>query len=362
MVVGSLPVRVAGTYEYTAVATDADGDTLTYSIQSGPADATIDPATGIIDWRPTETGQFEFEILVEDGNGGSNVQAYAVDVVAGRDNRPPVITSSPIRFVETGNDYQYDVNASDSDNDPLQYFLTDAPDGLAIDRTTGLITWESGQVVGGDFSVTVEVIDGFGGRATQIWQLRVNTPPEFLSNARVAATPDVPYIYQTVVQDVDGDALQYSIVTGPAGLAIDDNGRITWTPTVDDLGTVAVEILAVDRFGARATQNFDLVVSADATLPTLDLFTSANRIDAGQAVTFEIDGADDVSIASITLSIDGIDVPLDATNSATFTFETPGVFRAVATATDSSGNVATETILVGVLDPNDNEAPVVFHQ
>ena len=251
------------------------------------------------------------------------------------------------------------MNASDADNDPLQYFLTDAPDGLAIDRTTGLITWESGQVVGGDFSVTVEVIDGFGGRATQIWQLRVNTPPEFLSNARVAATPDVPYIYQTVVQDVDGDALQYSIVSGPAGLIIDDNGRITWTPTVDDLGTVAVEILAVDRFGATATQNFDLVVSADATLPTLDLFTSANRIDAGQAVTFEIDGADDVSIASITLSIDGIDVPLDATNSATFTFETPGVFRAVATATDSSGNVATETILVGVLDPNDNEAPVV---
>ena len=106
VVVGSLPVRVAGTYEYTAVATDADGDTLTYSIQSGPADATIDPATGIIDWRPTETGQFEFEILVEDGNGGSSVQAYAVDVVAGRDNRQPVITSSPIRFVEAGDDYR----------------------------------------------------------------------------------------------------------------------------------------------------------------------------------------------------------------------------------------------------------------
>ena len=42
------------TYTYSPTATDVDGDSLTWSLPSAPADMTIDSGTGAIFWTPTE--------------------------------------------------------------------------------------------------------------------------------------------------------------------------------------------------------------------------------------------------------------------------------------------------------------------
>ena len=359
VVVGQLPVRIANTYVYDAVAVDPDGDVVTYSLVSGPEGATIDSDTGQINFRPAETGTFDFEILAEDGNGGSDVQTYSLEVVSGRPNRQPIITSSPVRFVEIGNDYQYAVAANDSDNDPLQYFLTDSPDGLTIDRTTGVITWAADQVISGSHNVAVRVIDGFGGEATQVYQLNVNTPPRFVSPPRTNATPGLLYVYQSVVEDLDGDVLQYSIVSGPDGLTIDQSGLVTWSPETGDLGPVDVEILVTDRFGSTATQQFTITVQVDETLPTVTLSPDANPVNVNGVVDFELQADDDAGVASLALTVDGQDVVLDASNSGSFLFPNSGVFSAIATATDTSGNVAQDVVQIRVLDPSDTEGPAV---
>ena len=360
VVVGQLPVRIASTYSYQALAVDPDDDVVTYTLQSGPEGATIDSDTGQVDFRPTEPGTFDFAILAEDGNGGSDVQVYTVDVVSGRTNRQPIITSSPPRFVEIGNDYQYAVAANDSDNDPLQYFLTDSPDGLTIDRLTGLITWAADQTIAGSHNVAVRVIDGFGGEATQVYQLSVNTPPRFVSPPRTAATPGLLYAYQSVVEDLDGDVLQYSVVSGPDGLTINQSGLVTWSPGTADIGPVDVEILVTDRFGATASQEYTIDVQVDETLPTIELLPDANPVNIDGVVNFELQAADDAGIASLALTVDGVNVPLDINNSGSFTFPTSGVFSAIATATDTSGNVAEDIVQIRVLDPSDTQGPEVL--
>jgi hypothetical protein len=61
------------TYTYQVKASDSDGDTLAYSLQSPPADMTIDPSTGSLKWIvPQEfSGRKGVLVVASDGNGGT---------------------------------------------------------------------------------------------------------------------------------------------------------------------------------------------------------------------------------------------------------------------------------------------------
>lgn len=86
----------------------------------------------------------------------------------------PSITSAPVVTAEVGIPYEYDVEASDPDNDPLAFSLPDAPAGMTIDSTGGLIQWTPGSA--GTFDVTVEVTDNDDGSDQQSWQIIVSEP------------------------------------------------------------------------------------------------------------------------------------------------------------------------------------------
>ena len=65
---------IAGrSYTYDVDATDPNNDPLTFSLLSGPEGATIDPASGQIDWQPTAADIGSQSVVVEasDGRGGT---------------------------------------------------------------------------------------------------------------------------------------------------------------------------------------------------------------------------------------------------------------------------------------------------
>jgi hypothetical protein len=70
----------ADVYAYDADAVDIDGDTLTYSLVSGPSGASIDPATGLVKWTPPGAGEYRFVIRADDGHGGTAQQDFTVGV------------------------------------------------------------------------------------------------------------------------------------------------------------------------------------------------------------------------------------------------------------------------------------------
>jgi hypothetical protein len=59
-------------YTYAVKAEDPDGDTLSYSLDSGPQGMSIDPGTGLVKWEvPADfLGAVDFRVSVSDGNGG----------------------------------------------------------------------------------------------------------------------------------------------------------------------------------------------------------------------------------------------------------------------------------------------------
>ena len=68
--INSIPATssvVGTTYTYNVEANDADGDSLTYSITSGPSNMTINSSTGVVSWTPTATGDYNVNLKVSDG-------------------------------------------------------------------------------------------------------------------------------------------------------------------------------------------------------------------------------------------------------------------------------------------------------
>lgn len=73
-------------------------------------------------------------------------------------NNAPIITSTPIINAAVGIVYTYNVEANDPDGDTLTYSLTESPNGMTIEATTGIISWFP--TAEGNYQVIIEVSDG----------------------------------------------------------------------------------------------------------------------------------------------------------------------------------------------------------
>lgn len=86
--------------------------------------------------------------------------------------------------------------------------------------------------------------------------------PVIVSTPAPRATVQVAYTYDVDAIDPDaGDALIYSVTTGPLGVSIDPTtGQLSWTPAAADVGTQGVIVRATDAAGLYVEQAFAVEV------------------------------------------------------------------------------------------------------
>jgi hypothetical protein len=87
-------------------------------------------------------------------------------------NGPPIITSSPPHKTN-GNIYTYQVTANDPDNDPIVFALKTAPQGMEIDKETGLVRWEIRKGNQGTQSIEIQASDAEGAKSFQRYTLSI---------------------------------------------------------------------------------------------------------------------------------------------------------------------------------------------
>lgn len=90
------------------------------------------------------------------------------------ENNVPVITSNPVTIVDENSSYEYQVTATDADNDTLTYSLTEHPEWISINSTDGLVSGTTPVVENStDYTIGVDVSDGID-FDTQEYNLTVN--------------------------------------------------------------------------------------------------------------------------------------------------------------------------------------------
>ena len=235
--------------QYQLAASDPDGDSLTYNLASAPAGMTIS-ASGLVEWPQPQPGGYAVTAEVSDGRGGTASQSFTLEIAA---NNPPVIDSQPATAGRDVLVYQYQVNASDPDNDVLLYSLSAGPTGLTI-NASGLVEWPSLQA--GSHEVTVQADDNYGGGARQTYTLEIaaNQSPSITSEAPTTGREGQPWEYTVLAEEPDGDPLHYSFLAAPAGLTIDETGLVAWPEPQP--GTYAITIQVDDGYGAAVSQTF----------------------------------------------------------------------------------------------------------
>lgn len=128
----------------------------------------------------------------------------------------------------------------------------------------------------GDFAVGDDLHpsnDGYSKMAT-VWFSALESskvlecePPVITSTAVTAAQVGAPYHYQVTVAEPVG--VSYTLTNKPSGMQINaGNGLITWTPSVDQLDTYNVTVMATNGAG-NDTQSFQVVVKYRLFLPAI---------------------------------------------------------------------------------------------
>lgn len=117
------------------------------------------------------------------------------------------------------------------------------------------------------------------------------------------------------------------------------------------LGTYTITYTATDDSGNSATATRTVVVDdvGDVTAPVINVLGSES-ITLLQGVTYTDRGA---------RAFDGVDGSLDVNSSGSVDSDILGDYNITYTATDSSGNSATATRTVSVVENNDTEGPVI---
>lgn len=122
-------VSIGSVYSYDADADDADGDEVAYFPLMLPDEANIDPATGVIDWTPTDDQLGNHHVVIEarDGRGGVATQEYTINVRPDPENQPPIIVSEPVTTLSV------DEFLAGSENDLI--FTVPGVPGQPVDAT-----------------------------------------------------------------------------------------------------------------------------------------------------------------------------------------------------------------------------------
>ncbi len=286
-------------YQYDVDATDDDNDAITFSLSVNPTGMSIDAMTGEIVWQPeiSQVGNHSVTIIATDAKLNTSNQSFNVEVTE-LVNSLPVFTSTPVTSVMFTNIYQYDVEATDNDNDSITFSLSMNPTGMTIDSATGEIVWQPELSHVGSHSVTVIATDAALNSSNQTFNVEVtelvNSLPVFTSIPPTSVGYQTVFDYRLNATDADGDEITYRIVQAPMGVTLERPRDVEYIFSSFDKGQHTFIVEADDGKGGITQQSFVLSVTAPVNkLPTVNKSYLLREAKANELYSYELIYEDD---------------------------------------------------------------------
>jgi len=245
--------------EYSA--TDPDGDTLIWAMQTSASWLTL---SGPHLWGTStndNVGTYWVNISVSDGNGGTDHHNFTLTVQ--NVNDLPSITTTDMTTATQDSLYSVGYSAIDPDGDSLTWSLSTAAKWLSLTNSTISGTPTNADV--GTYWVNISVSDGNGGIDYQNFSLTVkniNDPPAIGNFTVPEGTTEMEYSLLITATDPDGDALMW-FMSAPSWLSMNSStGLITGTPR--EAGNFSVSVTVSDGNGGTDTASFSIYITADS--------------------------------------------------------------------------------------------------
>ena len=299
---------------YFAQATDADGDTLIYSIAgSDSKQFTLDPASGDLAFnsapdyeQPTDSGAdntYDLTIAAEDPLGNRAQQSLAITVTNLNDNDPVFTLSSNTFAIPEGTTAITTIAATDLDGDTLTYTLTTTTDSplFTLDPASGALSFNSApdfenpadNNTDNTYDLTLSVSDGANAtsQAISVAVTNVNEAPTFATasiDLEIDESSSSGVIYTFTASDLDGDSLSYSLDGADAQhFAIDPaSGALSFQQAADFESPRDADGDSVYTFSVVAADS-DYSASQEVNLSVADSNDEAPQITSGTSVAVD---------------------------------------------------------------------------
>ena len=326
---------------FTAAATDADGDLLSYAwdFGNGSTSTAQNPS-----FTYTTAGTYTAKVTVSDGRGGTD--SKTLPVVVTQPNRAPTVTGSrtPTGVVAPGTSIAFTATGTDADSDTLTYSWDFGDSTAASTQQNPSHTYATA----GTYTARVTVSDGKGGTGTADIPVTVAVPGTN-NNPTVtsARTPTgnvavgIPVSFTSTGTDPDGDTLTYAWNFGDS-TANGTTQNVTHTFTT--AGTYNVVVTVNDGKGGTASATALAVTVTANRAPTISTATATGNEGFGPLnVTFAATATDaDGHTLTYEWDLDG-DGTFETTGqnpTKTYTASASPVLR----VSDGFGGVATRTL------------------
>ncbi|MBI5808583.1 MAG: putative Ig domain-containing protein [Ignavibacteriales bacterium] len=244
---------------FTVVATDGDGDVLTYSATGLPTGATFNAATGAFAWTPSYTQAGVYTVVFKANDGTVDSDPLTITITVNDVNRTPTISLNPAGpfTVAEGQLLTFDVVASDPDTDnTLTLSASGVPSGATFVASTGKFSWTPLFNQAGSYTVLFTVKDNKNAVATvpaTITVTNTNTPPSFavagakqMPDTTILGGKNLIFTYKAI--DAEGDNISYYLQDPkPEGaIIVASTGVFGWKPSNKQAGKWQIVVLASD--------------------------------------------------------------------------------------------------------------------
>ena len=292
--------------DITLDATDADGDALTYSIESNVSDGTATLNEGIVTYVPTKdwNGTDTFTYKVNDGTVDSNTATVTITVDAVND--APVTQN---QGASTNEDTAVSMTLSVVDVDTIQgmtrSIVTNPSNGSVVLTGSGsqIATYTPNANWNGTDTFTWKANDGTDDSnisTVTITVAAVNDAP--VTKDRAESTDEDNSVALTLTSsDVEGDTVTYSIVSGASnGTASLLGNSVTYTPTANWNGTDTFTYKVNDGTVDSNTSTVTITVAAVNDAPTTNNVSRSTNQDTAVDITLS---AEDPDATILTFSV-----------------------------------------------------------
>jgi hypothetical protein len=252
----------------------------TYALSSGtlPSGFTLNTTSGVLSGTPNVAGTFNFTLSATDANGCAGAQTYAVVMSC------PTLAITPVSLTAgtVGTAYSQTLSASGGAAPYGAWTITSGtlPAGLTL-STAGVISGTPTTSNASGVSFTVRTTDANGCQGAQAVTLKI-CPVITLSPTTLAASIVNSAYSQTLTATGSATAYTYTVSSGtlPAGLSLSAAGVISGAPTSTTSRTFTVT--ATDANGCPGSRAYTIAPAC----PTLTVTpVTATRATVGTAYT-----------------------------------------------------------------------------
>lgn len=249
---------------------DQDNDTLLFEVSlNGTVVASNLTTPGFVLQNLSRNTTYSWSVRAFDGKEWVESPQWHFNVYPKQIiNHPPIIASPQPSDGATVNGTDVALNwiAWDPDNDALLFEVSLNGTVVAANLTAPIfllhnLAWNT------TYSWNLRAFDGKAWSTGPDWRFITppDRPPVFVTTSLPDATVGKTYKFRLCAIDIDGDHLTFKLMQGPAGLTVDANGTLCWTPESD--GTYQVSVQVSDG-NLNATKTFTIHVNPGITTGT----------------------------------------------------------------------------------------------